>query len=192
MLRSSAIALLTGAMLLVPTLAIAKDAKAPASVTNEKLWSDGAKRVSKGEDMIKDADKDTRKAEGKKRKGEDKIASGKARTQAAQDAYKSTLTGLTPPSDPKAAFGQADALHGAAKRWEKALDEIKDGEKDVREAADATVKASRQKTDGAAMISEGKALKSQAGDTSFLPSLLPASVAPAAVATPAPAAAPGP
>jgi hypothetical protein len=151
---------------------LARDPVAPPAVIasgKAKLWADGDKRASKGQKRITEAADDTRKAEARKRKGEDRIAEGNAKVTTAQEAYKRYLAGLTAAADPKSAFAQADGLRDTAKRWEDALNQVRDGEKDIRKATDDLASAVRSKAEGEAMLAEGNALKAQAGGVPLLP-----------------------
>lgn len=118
------------------------------------------------------------KAEEKKRKADDKIAEGKAKASSAEESYKRCLSQLTPATDPQGAFAQSDGLKDAAKRWQKAIEQIRNGEKDVRNAQEDMAKASRGKAEGEALMAEGRAMKAQAGDIPLVPSLVPAAVTP--------------
>jgi hypothetical protein len=161
------VALAGAALLVLPVAAVAKGPAAPAAVIasgKEKIWADGAKRADKGQKRITEAADDTRKAEAKKRKGQDRVSEGNAKITTAQESYKRYLAGLTAASDPKGAFAQADGLHDAAKRWEDAVNQVHDGEKDIRKADDDIAGAARKKAEGEAMLAEGKSLKAQAGD----------------------------
>ncbi len=176
-MKSAAFALAASALLL-STTALAKGPKAPEAVIasgKAKLWEDGAKKESKGQEKIDDAAKDKRKAEDKKAKGEEKVSAGKAKASTSEESYKRYLSQLTPATDPKGAKAQADGLKDAANRWQDAVDQIKDGEKDMREADDNLAKAARQKAEGEAMIAEGRSIKSSAGDA-LVPGLLPAAL----------------
>lgn len=146
--------------------AYAKDKIAPpASVVasgKAKSWTEGHKMAAKGASMVADGDKDLAKAAEQRAKNEARITDGKARTAAAEDAYRKYLAALTPAEDPKAAKAQVKSLDDLVGRWSKAAEQVREGEKGVREAENRKADGERKKTTGARMIAEGNALKSAA------------------------------
>jgi hypothetical protein len=172
MLRLFVCAALVCVTTVAPECVTAREARAPAAVIasgKAKLWSDGEKRASKGQKRITQASDDTRKAESRKRKGEDQVAEGTAKVTTAQQAYQRFMSGLTLAADAKSAVAQSDGLRDVALRWSEALNQVRDGEKEVRKATDDIASAARNKADAEAMLAEGNALKSQAGDVPLLP-----------------------
>jgi hypothetical protein len=165
------VSLMAGALIVPSVLAGPKPPASVVTAGTQKSWSDGQKRSEKGADRIARGEEDIRDADKLKREGEANQSDGNARAQTAREAHARYLTTLSPAQDPAGVRAQAEALNDQAKRWQNALDLVKDGEKKLKKAEELRVAGEKHKVDGAALAAEGERIKATAEGRILLPVL---------------------
>jgi hypothetical protein len=185
----------TSLVLVGAPAAFARDPKPPQVVSDKglgKMWSDGAKRVSRAQGKLNDANRVERDATSKKSRNTARVDEAKVRIQSAEEAYKRLLASLKPASDYRGVWSQADSLKESADRWREAVKMREGAEKEIREADDSLAWAARTKKEAEIDIASGRMMQAQAGDPAHAALLAPPPLETVPTPVPAPVAPPTP
>lgn len=137
------------------------------------MWEDGQKEVTRGEKLVKSGD--TRLAEGRKqvREGEALIDSGNAGTLRARQDYQdlALLTGKA--NSPDEVAKETKRLKAIGKRWEEAIDDIKDGNKLVSKGNKSIDRGQAEIREGRMLMDAGSTMMRNSQRTRIGEDLLP-------------------
>ncbi|MEL7187126.1 MAG: hypothetical protein AAFN50_11940 [Pseudomonadota bacterium] len=124
----------------------------------DAMWEEGQRAVMTGESLVDKGEK--RLADGRKqvRDGEAKIATGNKRVLQAKEDYIAATIAAGAATTPKQVEEESKRLRAIGKRWEVAIDEIRDGNRLVERGNKSIDQAHSEIREGRGLMAQGSTL----------------------------------
>lgn len=134
------------------------------------MWEDGQQSVQTGEALISKGEKLLQEGRNQIRDGEAQIDAGNQRVRQARQDYQDAVLSAGGSTAPKADRAEAQRLRVIGKRWEDAIEEIKEGNRLVDLGNKNIDKGQKEIREGRQLLEEGSILmrnshRSRLGDT---------------------------
>lgn len=134
---------------------------------------DGAKLNTRGAELVKDAEERLIKGRKQLRDGEAMVQSGSTRVTNSRFEYKDLANASGGASTPSAVADEAKKLKAIGKRWEEAIESIRDGNKLVDKGNKTIAEAQEDIRKGRQMMEQGSTLVRNSARIRYNQALLP-------------------